>query len=195
MKKIDRNSLEEAVCKHGHIGKYILLGGLAKCEECLRARQSAYQRKKNLELLATNPNYYRDMHQKYKVRRNRYSNERYYLHKDDPDFREKAYERHRVYRSKLHNWLKDKARTSLIKAVARQGYFRSTQCESCGAVISVEGHHYDYSRYYDVLWLCKRCHERIHHTTVAAAIDTLLKNLKEHGLVPTNASDGERGTA
>lgn len=39
-------------------------------------------------------------------------------------------------------------------------------CESCSRYLSVEAHHYDYERPYDVLWLCKGCHEKIHHALV-----------------------------
>ena len=35
-------------------------------------------------------------------------------------------------------------------------------CMLCGEKGKVEGHHYDYSKPFDVVWCCKRCHADIH---------------------------------
>ena len=35
-------------------------------------------------------------------------------------------------------------------------------CESCGSDDNVHGHHTDYSRPLDVIWLCAKCHQRSH---------------------------------
>lgn len=35
-------------------------------------------------------------------------------------------------------------------------------CEGCGTMIEIQGHHYDYSKPYEVDWLCRRCHGAEH---------------------------------
>lgn len=35
-------------------------------------------------------------------------------------------------------------------------------CSVCGKKKNLEGHHHDYSKPLDVLWVCRKCHIRIH---------------------------------
>jgi hypothetical protein len=57
---------------------------------------------------------------------------------------------------------KSRARTLLNRAVAK-GLIERLPCERCGHDERVEAHHSDYSRPLDVNWLCKLCHEAVHH--------------------------------
>jgi late competence protein required for DNA uptake (superfamily II DNA/RNA helicase) len=52
----------------------------------------------------------------------------------------------------------EKARALLAAAVRRGIIRRPAYCQRCGATHHMEGHHMDYARPYDVLWLCRRCH-------------------------------------
>ena len=52
------------------------------------------------------------------------------------------------------------ARQALGVAV-RTGQIRKRPCEHCGAK-KVHGHHPDYSRPLDVVWLCPPCHRKEH---------------------------------
>jgi hypothetical protein len=58
------------------------------------------------------------------------------------------------YPEKVH------ARKLLFDAV-RQGKIKRRPCEVCGH-IKVEGHHDDYSKPYEVHWLCKKHHNEVH---------------------------------
>lgn len=40
---------------------------------------------------------------------------------------------------------------------------RSTKCSHCGDEgTRIEGHHFDYTKPYELTWLCYRCHREIH---------------------------------
>ena len=56
-----------------------------------------------------------------------------------------------------------RARYALSNAVRDGRIVKSRVCEICGATdIKTHGHHYDYSRPLDVIWLCVVCHQQIH---------------------------------
>lgn len=54
-----------------------------------------------------------------------------------------------------------KAHTAVGNAV-RDGRLKKMPCVLCGSVLSVHGHHKDYTQPLDVTWLCAKCHKRLH---------------------------------
>lgn len=46
---------------------------------------------------------------------------------------------------------------------------RPTICSSCLREKFVEGHHPDYSKPFEVEWLCKKCHVEVHHKVLTGA--------------------------
>jgi hypothetical protein len=56
------------------------------------------------------------------------------------------------------------ARQALRNAVAKGRIIKPTICDGCGtcALKPLHGHHADYDRPLDVLWLCTHCHGRMH---------------------------------
>lgn len=39
---------------------------------------------------------------------------------------------------------------------------KPANCSVCGSTYLIEGHHEDYSKPLDVVWLCKTCHTNVH---------------------------------
>lgn len=67
----------------------------------------------------------------------------------------KRYNEDGFYRKKID------ARIKLNNAVQR-GAVVKEDCTICDSNIRVEGHHEDYDKPLDVIWLCKRCHDEWH---------------------------------
>ncbi|MCK9577650.1 MAG: hypothetical protein M0R51_17220 [Clostridia bacterium] len=57
---------------------------------------------------------------------------------------------------------KAKAKNLIRQAIDLGLIDRPEFCEVCGNKGMVEGHHRDYSKPYDVVWLCKNCHAFVH---------------------------------
>jgi len=53
------------------------------------------------------------------------------------------------------------ARKVVYRAI-RRGELVREPCSRCDATAEVHAHHDDYGHPYDVTWLCRRCHERLH---------------------------------
>lgn len=54
-----------------------------------------------------------------------------------------------------------KAHRAVTYAV-RSGKLTREPCEICGTRVHVHAHHKDYAKPLDVIWLCARCHHRLH---------------------------------
>lgn len=50
------------------------------------------------------------------------------------------------------------ARDKLNQAIQRGEIVKPCSCSICGATGRIEGHHEDYTKPYDVIWLCTLCH-------------------------------------
>jgi hypothetical protein len=85
--------------------------------------------------------------------------------KDDVRKSSKAYrlqrKRSRAEKRNPMEQLKDTARRKAAEAIARGELVRQP-CRKCGA-FPTHGHHPDYSRPLDVIWLCPTCHLRTHN--------------------------------
>lgn len=56
-----------------------------------------------------------------------------------------------------------RAQTAVNNALRDRRLFK-TPCALCGATERVQGHHKDYAKPLDVIWLCAQCHHRVHAT-------------------------------
>jgi RecJ-like exonuclease len=65
---------------------------------------------------------------------------------------------------------KKQARAAVHSALGRKTIPRPKACEQCGGrhkYLPLEAHHDDYSKPFDVRWLCRSCHQR-HHNALKA---------------------------
>lgn len=73
-----------------------------------------------------------------------------------PVQKKKRVKRNRESRS---NPYKQKARNELRNAVRRGQLSKPSTCSRCGSGGRISGHHHDYSRPLEVIWVCRSCHE------------------------------------
>ena len=100
--------------------------------------------------------------------------EYYHQHKEHKAAYDRAYMKtekgKEVRQGRMARWesanpIKNKAITAVSNAL-RDGRLHKTPCVKCGSVKNIQGHHEDYSKPLDVIWLCRGCH-RAHHREAA----------------------------
>lgn len=126
------------------------------CKDCSRE----YRRKNDKEMLLKDPDYFRNQIRinKYKnIERARERNRNYWKrNKDEINKKQREF-----YKKNKH---KARARTILNKAIKSGDIIRPVVCEICKENNqNIVGHHTDYSKPLDVVWVCKRCHSVIHN--------------------------------
>ncbi len=55
------------------------------------------------------------------------------------------------------------AHSAVERALVSGKLVKPKRCQSCGKKSPVDGHHADYAKRLEVRWLCRRCHNNIHH--------------------------------
>ncbi len=83
-----------------------------------------------------------------------------------PEYRAKnsGYQKARL--AVKENYVKHAARTKLGHALRMGWMTKANFCTICGSDQEIEGHHEDYSKPLDVVWVCRNCHLK-HHTAEA----------------------------
>lgn len=67
-------------------------------------------------------------------------------------------EHRREYQTDQRDPKKARAHNKLNKAIKSGNLIRPSQCSSCGKECRPDGHHPDYSKPLEVVWLCRSCH-------------------------------------
>ncbi len=67
---------------------------------------------------------------------------------------------------------------SAVSNAVRDGRLQKLDCEFCGSD-QVHAHHKDYSKPLDVVWLCAKCHHRLH--AMFPELEGKNKQLDHHG--------------
>ncbi len=65
-------------------------------------------------------------------------------------------------RYQLNHPEQGKARTAVSDAIKVEKLRRPSTCEECGLPTETQGHHPDYSKPLEVIWLCLKCHRNLH---------------------------------
>ena len=109
-------------------------GYLNFCKDCVRLRISAY-RLRNVEQARAK------------------ESERYYRKRDDEEFKRGRLKYMRGWRTpqkvKAHNDVRRRLK-------------RPDACSMCGKKCKVEGHHPNYEKPLEIVWVCAMCHHQIH---------------------------------
>lgn len=77
------------------------------------------------------------------------------------------YQKTRKYKKAIEKYRKQNpqkrlAQYTLYNAIARGKIHRPDKCSICNKPCIPEGHHSDYSKPLDVVWMCKQCHVAYH---------------------------------
>lgn len=73
-------------------------------------------------------------------------------------------------RYRAANRIKSHAR-GMVDAAIRLGKLVPGSCHDCGTTEKIEGHHEDYAKPLDVIWLCFDCHRIRHGQTVLPVLN------------------------
>jgi len=65
------------------------------------------------------------------------------------------------YRAKYHE--RALANFAVNNATKKGILIRPNECEICKQTAKVHGHHQDYNKKLEVIWVCPQCHKNIHH--------------------------------
>ena len=146
---------EEKDLKEFYKHKSMLDGYLNKCKVCVKTRVNNHRVaniEKIMEYDRNRPN------SRERVKKNSERIERY--KKEDPIKYKKAQEQ-------KNKWAKENRNKNNAQQQARRAVFKGTikrlyKCERCEETENLQGHHPDYSKPLEVLWLCPKCHGAEH---------------------------------
>ena len=131
-------------------------GHLNKCKECCK-RHATERRNSNLEEVR---NYDRNRPNK-KERTLKGKEYKDKMRQENPEKFDRVFHGARkTYRKK--NKDKTLAESKLDYAIKNGIVIRPDCCSVCGVPCKPQGHHFDYSKPLDVIWVCSKCHSEIH---------------------------------
>lgn len=151
-KKICRKCNNELPINEFYEHKQMADGHLNYCKNCVRERIKKYK-ENNIEIIRefdrNRPNA--------KERAKKQREER----KNNPISFKRYMECQNKWNAK--NKYKKTAHSKLRSAILSGKVIKKNYCTICGKTeCSIEGHHYDYSKPLDVIWVCTECHGKLH---------------------------------
>lgn len=129
-------------------------GHLSFCKECVRARVHKH-RETNIERI-------REYDRNRPNKKERLKKERQAIYADE--------KRLAKYREQKREWgyknrHKRNAHNKLKRAIKKGIIIKPKYCQLCGKTnCEIQGHHYDYNKPLEVIWVCTECHGNLHKT-------------------------------
>jgi len=149
MEKKCSNCLEIKSLQSYYNKKNGLHGKHAECKNCLCMKNKIWKEKNPEKVKINNENYYEKLNSQYKT--SAFRGHAKQIGNTLEGF-------NRYAQRKMKNLA-----ASLINYGLRCGYIiRKTECEKCGEKGIIEGHHSDYSKPLEVVWVCIECHAKLH---------------------------------
>lgn len=65
--------------------------------------------------------------------------------------------------TKEKNILKYYVRYYIMNLIKSDKIIRPKQCSACNIFCTPDAHHEDYNKPYEIMWLCRTCHSKLHH--------------------------------
>jgi len=156
------------------------------CKPC-RNKRARKWRKENPEEAARISRHYARLDRKKNPLRQREANRRYrekhperYLQQKrecDKKYRDKRNKSLVEYRK--NNFEKCRAHDKIKYAIKKGKIKKSEKCEFCGEKEKLHGHHENYEKPLEVIWLCSRCHVAIHKMNEIRKSNEIKKNLEK----------------
>ena len=124
--------------------------GTGDCKECIRSMVRANR--------AKNADYYKQFDRDRANLPHRVQARKEYAQTEQG--KEVALNNNRAWRSR--NPASYQAHSMVNNAVRDGKLFKPSQCEGCNDETALHGHHCDYNKPLDVMWLCDPCHKQWH---------------------------------
>lgn len=64
-------------------------------------------------------------------------------------------------------------RAILWREIRRNPSFRPSECSQCHKLCKPQAHHEDYSKPFEIIWLCSVCHTKLHRPDAIYSLDDL----------------------
>lgn len=116
-----------------------------QCKECVSIRQQKYYWNNHDRCMGRGRRQYEKHKEKSKARNAKW----------EKDNSEKRLEYRKMFPDRMVAY-------SDVKNAIRRGEMQKDPCSRCGATKHIHGHHEDYSKTLDVVWLCIKCHSEVH---------------------------------
>ena len=129
-------------------------GYIGKCKECTK-KDVVANRLKKLDYYREYDRQRADLPERVKARK-----EYYKKMKDTTESAVKKSISRKKYKSNYPE--KAKAHMEMSHGIRDHKVVKPEVCSVCGKKRKLEGHHYDYSKPLEVIWVCRKCHLQIH---------------------------------